>query len=110
MAMGYLPRAFGFWVRIRAELVDERDGGVRSMSQRCWQRVAIVLAVFVAAMNVRPAIAETPAHAFFRRTWERADKPVADGGGARTWMWGPEAISPEQTEPYSEGEGGGRQV
>ena len=40
-----------------------------------------------AAPRVAPG---TPA---FLRTWERTDRPVAEGRVSRTWMWGPEAIS-----------------
>ncbi len=34
----------------------------------------------------------------FDRTWERTDKPVADGRVQRTWMWGPAPISPVMQE------------
>jgi len=38
----------------------------------------------------------------FQRTWERTDKPVADGQANRTWMWGPEAFSQVREERYDE--------
>jgi hypothetical protein len=46
----------------------------------------------------------------FRRTWERTDKPVADGLVSRTWIWGPLANTAIMNEPYAEAPGGSRSV
>ncbi|MEX1157906.1 MAG: hypothetical protein WEC79_03120, partial [Thermomicrobiales bacterium] len=37
-----------------------------------------------------------------QRTWERTDKPVADLIADRTWMWGPNPITPAIPEIYAE--------
>lgn len=47
-----------------------------------------------------------------QKTWDRTDKPVADGKVSRTWMWGPELQAAEKIvkEPYTEAPGGVREV
>ena len=45
-----------------------------------------------------------------QRSWERADKPVADDRASRTWIWGPEPYSSSMWEPYSESPRGTRLV
>ena len=42
------------------------------------------------------------ADAAFQRTWNRADKPVADNRAARSWLWGP-ALTGGMREPYNGG-------
>lgn len=44
------------------------------------------------------------------RTWERTDKPVADGIVNRTWMWGPGARTKARKESYDEAPEGERLV
>ncbi len=52
-----------------------------------------------------------PGLAPYQRTWERTDKPVADGVEQRTWMWGPESFTGQGLlEPYAESPGGERHV
>jgi len=46
----------------------------------------------------------------FQRTWERTDLPVAQGVVSRTWMWGPNPITPRLAEAYAEAQDGGRYV
>jgi hypothetical protein len=46
----------------------------------------------------------------FGATWARTDLPVSAEAVNRTWMWGPEAISPALYEPYAESPGGIRLV
>lgn len=46
----------------------------------------------------------------FDHTWERADKPVADGQVSRTWIWGPRPFTDPVTEPYADSPGGNRAV
>src|SRR6476659_11379947 len=53
-----------------------------------------------------PAAFADPA---FMRTWERTDKPVADGAVKRGFYWGPAAGEARQ-EQYAEGQGGARLV
>src|SRR3712207_6555559 len=63
--------------------------------------------------RVRPTTARAAEQAIddaFQRTWERTDRPVAEGRVARTWLWGPQPISPPLTEPYAESPGGQRLV
>ncbi|HYI15869.1 MAG TPA: hypothetical protein VEX37_10795 [Thermomicrobiales bacterium] len=54
--------------------------------------------------------AEEPGTDAFRRTWERTDKPVADGAVNRTWMWGDKAFSGVLAEDYVESPEGVRDV
>ncbi len=46
----------------------------------------------------------------FQRTWQRADKPVADGQATRTWLWGPGPNTEIITEAYDQAPGGERYV
>jgi hypothetical protein len=46
----------------------------------------------------------------FTRTWQRTDKPVADGAIGRTWMWGPGPVTNEFKETYAESPGTQRTV
>ncbi|HEU4324379.1 MAG TPA: hypothetical protein VFS21_14595 [Roseiflexaceae bacterium] len=46
----------------------------------------------------------------FSRLWERQDRPVQQGQGARSWTWGPAPISQPLREPYAEGSTGDRLV
>ena len=45
----------------------------------------------------------------FQRTWDRTDKPVADGAVSRTWIWGP-GRTEVTMEDYAESPNGMRQV
>lgn len=49
-------------------------------------------------------------NAHFNRVWDRTDQPVAEAIVARTWIWGPEPISPVMEEPYAESPDGMREV
>ncbi|RIK38843.1 MAG: hypothetical protein DCC58_16145 [Chloroflexi bacterium] len=62
----------------------------------------LVAACLTLVLTVFPASAAPPANPYFQRTWERTDKPVADGKANRTWMWGPEARSGPLLEEYEE--------
>ncbi|MEX2314379.1 MAG: hypothetical protein WD628_01585, partial [Thermomicrobiales bacterium] len=70
-------------------------------------RVLLVSLVLLATPSLLaiPAAAFAPANPSFERTWERTDKPVADGAISRTWMWGPEAFTGAIQEPYAESPG-----
>jgi V8-like Glu-specific endopeptidase len=46
----------------------------------------------------------------FQRTWERTDRPVADGQATRTWTWGPQPSTQVLIESYDEAPNGQRQV
>jgi hypothetical protein len=63
--------------------------------------VAPVLVPSITAQNGNPA---------FQRTWERTDKPVADGAVSRTWIWGELVTETALMEAYDEAPGGQRQV
>src|SRR4051794_15369142 len=66
--------------------------------------VLAVLPAFPAATH-----ADSFADPAFQSTWERTDKPVADGTVKRSFYWGP-APGVTQSEPYAEGVGGKRLV
>jgi hypothetical protein len=68
------------------------------------------VALFATFLVAPVARAEPIATPSFQRTWERTDKPIADGSVTRTWMWGPEAFSASLTEDYAEAPGGQRTV
>src|SRR5438552_3187701 len=42
------------------------------------------------------------AHPAFQRVWQRTDRPVAEGKGSRTWVWGPGPNTPGLQEQYNE--------
>src|SRR3990170_2956449 len=64
----------------------------------------------LAGLTAPPATAAPPGTDAFMRTWQRTDKPVADGAFSRTWIWGPEAITGVLMEEYAGAPGGERQV
>ena len=72
----------------------------------------LALAFLLAATGVLrlQATAAPITNPSFNRTWERTDKPVADGQASRTWMWGAEAYSGALIEAYAEAPGGTRTV
>jgi hypothetical protein len=70
----------------------------------------VVAASGTAPQSSRRLTSITPAHDAFRRTWERTDRPVAEGRVARTWMWGPEPFTEGVFEPYAEAPQGQRLV
>ncbi|MFW6074020.1 MAG: hypothetical protein ACOC9Y_00385, partial [Chloroflexota bacterium] len=67
----------------------------------------VVMALFALFTTIG---AEEPGTPEFMRTWERTDKPVADDVVSRTWMWGPEAFTEVEEEPYVESPDGNRQI
>ncbi|HUG16117.1 MAG TPA: hypothetical protein VMM78_13995, partial [Thermomicrobiales bacterium] len=76
-----------------------------SVSRRALLKVAIglaaggVLARFGRGGAQRASAAEfPPGTGAFMQTWERTDRPVAEGRVSRTWMWGP-AFTAAFTEP-----------
>ncbi|HMM43375.1 MAG TPA: hypothetical protein PKA95_15895 [Thermomicrobiales bacterium] len=71
--------------------------------------VAQIVALVVSDRS-REARAATPGVAQFQRVWARTDEPIATGKVARTWMWGPVAITDLRYEPYAESPGGQRLV
>ena len=60
--------------------------------------------------SLTTTMAAEPGNPSFARTWQRPDKPVADGMASRTWMWGPQAVTESLSESYAEAPGGARQV
>ncbi len=42
--------------------------------------------------------------------WGGADRPVAAGNSGRSWLWGPQPITPARMESYAEGPNGARLV
>ena len=74
----------------------------------------VLSALVMLTMAIAPVLAQfdteyDPGTPEFERTWERTDKPVADGIVERTWMWGP-GRTEVMTEPYEDSPGGERQV
>lgn len=70
--------------------------------------VATSILVSIALLTT-PTRADSFADPAFQATWERTDKPVADGTVKRSFYWGPGA-GVAQTEAYAEGVGGKRLV
>ena len=83
---------------------------MRPTSTRALGSIALALTLLSGVVLVLPATAAPPANDPFQRTWQRTDKPVADGQATRTWMWGPEAFTDAMPEPYAESPNGERQV
>ncbi len=59
--------------------------------------------------NGQPPVAR-PSDPAFQSTWDRTDRPVADGQATRTWMWGPQPNSQVVWETYDQAPGGQRAV
>ena len=72
--------------------------------------VIAAVSVLLGLLALNSAGAVEPSNEHFLRTWQRTDKPVADGDADRTWNWGTEAISNEISEPYAESPNGERRV
>jgi len=70
----------------------------------------IAVAVTLLALGAINAFAVEPGNPAFQRTWERTDKPVADFGVDRTWMWGDKAFTNVVDEEYQQAPGGMREV
>ncbi len=79
----------------------------RSLQIALLVAAASILLALIALNSVR---AVAPANEHFQRVWARNDKPVLDGVFNRSWTWGPEGISNEISEPYTDSPGGTRQV
>ena len=76
-------------------------------------QIALVIAglsILLGAAALNRVSAVAPSNEHFQRTWERTDKPIVDGVVSRTWVWGPEAISNEVSEPYFDAPDGSRRV
>ncbi|MCX2728133.1 peptidase domain-containing protein [Thermomicrobium sp. 4228-Ro] len=72
---------------------------------RRWFVLVVTLAVLVAGSVSPLAVGAAPQpglNVAFWRTWARADRPVAEGRAARTWMWGPAPITNVLVEEYDE--------
>ena len=61
-------------------------------------------------MVAAPASADHIENPDFARTWERTDKPVADGVVERTMIWGLEVTEESIMEDYAQSPGGEREV
>jgi hypothetical protein len=75
-------------------------------------RRLLVLVIAGAALlaSITPVAAVAPASGAIERTWQRTDKPVADGQVSRTWMWGPQANTEVVQEHYDDSPGQTRSV
>jgi len=78
--------------------------------RRCGHVLTVLILLFALVAPVASVAGAEFAHYEFRRTWERTDLPVQLGRAARTWMWGPEPITPAIWERYAEAEDGARSV
>jgi hypothetical protein len=72
--------------------------------------ILLLSAAIVPFATPSPGLAAPIANDPFQHTWERTDKPVADGDISRTWMWGPEPFTDARTEDYAESPNGQRSV
>ncbi len=71
---------------------------------------SLLLILVLLAIPLATVRADPPGNTYYYRTWERTDYPVADGAIARTWMWGPEAFTPQGQETYRESPGASRTI
>jgi hypothetical protein len=78
----------------------------------CYVLSIVVCALLLAlgAGSSAPVGAEEIGDPAFARTWERFDRPVAEGQASRTWLWGPALQVDAFAEPYVESTNGERQV
>jgi hypothetical protein len=69
-----------------------------------WFVTALLLAMLATLLApALPVSAQQPGLSVaFWRTWARADRPVAEGRAARTWMWGPAPVTHVLVEEYDE--------
>ena len=56
---------------------------------RCRLWMVLLITIITNSLALAGAQAYDPGSPAFARTWERTDKPVADGLVSRTWVWGP---------------------
>jgi DMSO/TMAO reductase YedYZ molybdopterin-dependent catalytic subunit len=82
---------------------------MRFILKRAHLPILLVLALLAGALPGSDARAQSFADPAFQATWERTDKPVADGTVKRSFYWGPAPLR-QQTESYAEGAGGKRLV
>lgn len=88
------------------------------MSRLSKRALFLFIAGLLATTMAAPALAihESPddRHVFandhFRVRWERTDLPVSRDTVDRTYIWGPEPLTPGITEPYADVPGGERTV
>lgn len=85
----------------------EMKYGVQMMPRRVLIAVIAVLVLTTGPALTASAQSNTSA---FQRTWDRTDRPVAEGLVSRTWMWGPQSNTGIISESYVEAPGGQRQV
>src|SRR5690349_17176829 len=101
-------RRFGF---VRGQAMTAYIHRARRMHRRRLAQLGVVaVAMTLLALGALNAFAVQPGNADFQRTWERTDKPVADSGVARTWMWGDQAFTNVLDEDYQQAPGGIRKV
>ncbi len=71
----------------------------------------LTLSAMVLVLLGTVLVASTPASDIgtyaFEQVWWRTDLPVRENQADRTWVWGPEPISPLLLEPYDEGHASG---
>ncbi len=84
---------FNIAQRMDPEMLAYLSSGCEEMD--CW------FSSYIEASEPPPPPPPTPNGAI-ARTWERTDKPVADGQAIRTWMWGPQAFTEPVQEEYAE--------
>jgi hypothetical protein len=84
-------------------LWDRTTGKDERMRQRPYRRTgAFLIAGLMLLASIMPALAVIEAEEAFLNTWARTDDPVQSGDTVRTWMWGPEPITPVMSESYRE--------
>jgi len=72
--------------------------------------VAMMSLASALAFHSATAVSPPFAQDAFKRTWQRTDKPVADGQVDRTWIWGPQPYTYGALEDYTEAPQGRREV
>jgi hypothetical protein len=86
-------------------MVHQITGSLRRNVRR------VIASALVLTLLGTALVASTPASDIgtyaFEQMWWRTDLPVRENQTNRTWIWGPEPISPLLLEPYDEGHASG---
>jgi hypothetical protein len=84
------------------------DSPVRPLRSTIRRVLVTVLALAMLGSVLVPALPASDIGTYaFEQVWWRTDLPVRENQTDRTWIWGPEPISPLLLEPYDEGHASG---
>jgi hypothetical protein len=91
--------------RSQERLVEQMESSPTRKFRRGMRRALVtVLALAMLGSVLVPALPASEIGTYaFEQVWWRTDLPVRENQADRTWIWGPEPISPLLLEPYDEG-------